>query len=76
VVIGKGRQIQLSDIPFIAPKVEPVSGLSMEEMERQHITRVLTAEGGNISRASQVLQINRTTLYHKMKKYGITPEAK
>jgi DNA-binding NtrC family response regulator len=76
VVIGKGRQIQLRDIPFINPKTEPVHGLSMEEMERQHIIRVLAAEGGNISRASQVLQINRTTLYHKMKKFGITPEVK
>jgi DNA-binding NtrC family response regulator len=72
VVIGKGRQIQLADLPFVLPVTGPVSaGLSLEEMERKHIARVLEAETGNISRTAQVLRINRTTLYHKLKKYGL-----
>ncbi|MDD3581285.1 MAG: sigma-54 dependent transcriptional regulator [Desulfobacca sp.] len=72
VVIGKGRQIQLADLPFLGPTDRSAAvGRSLEEMERQHIAQVLEAEGGNISRTAQVLKINRTTLYHKLKKYGL-----
>ncbi|OPX20998.1 MAG: Fis family transcriptional regulator [Desulfobacca sp. 4484_104] len=72
VVIGKGRQIQLADLPFFGPTDQSaIVGRSLEDMEREHIARVLEAEGGNITRTAQVLKINRTTLYHKLKKYGL-----
>jgi len=72
VVIGKGRQIQLADLPFLGPTDQSaIVGRSLEDMEREHIARVLEAEGGNITRTAQVLKINRTTLYHKLKKYGL-----
>ena len=75
VVVGKGRQIKLGDLPFVIPAggAAEVGKLSLEEMERQHIARVLAAEGGNISNVAKVLRINRTTLYHKIKKYGLAP---
>ncbi len=44
---------------------------TLEEMEKEHILRVLREADGNQSRASQVLGIDRKTLYHKIKKYGI-----
>ena len=71
--MGKGRQIKLGDLPFIIPAggAAEAGKLSLEEMERQHIGRVLAAEGGNISNVAKVLGINRTTLYHKIKKYGL-----
>lgn len=75
VVVGKGRQIRLEDLPFLSPAARPAGpALSLEEMEREHIARVLATTEGNISRAAQVLQINRTTLYHKVKKYGLKPQ--
>ncbi|OGH61018.1 MAG: hypothetical protein A3G34_17005 [Candidatus Lindowbacteria bacterium RIFCSPLOWO2_12_FULL_62_27] len=46
------------------------SSLSLDEVEKRHILSVLNAEKWNISRASGVLGINRTTLYKKMEKYG------
>ncbi len=75
VVVGKGRKIMVGDLPFVSPGgMQPEGvGASLEEMERQHIARVLAAEGGNISNAAKVLQINRTTLYHKIKKFGLSP---
>jgi len=75
VVVGKSRQIKLGDLPFIIPAggAAEAGKLSLEEMERQHIARVLAAEGGNISNVAKVLGINRTTLYHKIKKYGLAP---
>jgi two-component system response regulator AtoC len=44
---------------------------SLEEMEKTYILRVLKEAGGNQSRASQLLGIDRKTLYLKLKKYGI-----
>jgi DNA-binding NtrC family response regulator len=49
-------------------------GGSLEEIERDHILRVLRETGGNQSRASQLLGIDRKTLYLKLRKYGL-PEA-
>jgi DNA-binding NtrC family response regulator len=46
---------------------------SLEEMEKNYILRVLKEAGGNQSRASQLLGIDRKTLYLKLKKYGISP---
>jgi two-component system response regulator HydG len=74
VVIEKGRQITQEDMPFVVPQAQPPEAgkLSLEEMERQHIARILAAENGNISNTARILGINRTTLYHKIKKYGIS----
>jgi two-component system response regulator AtoC len=43
----------------------------LEELERDYIERVLSITGGNQSKASQILGINRKTLYHKIKKFGL-----
>jgi DNA-binding NtrC family response regulator len=74
VVVEKGRQIKLADLPFVSPRAEEaeIGTLSLEEIERQHIARILAAESGNISNSARVLGINRTTLYHKIKKYGLS----
>ena len=47
--------------------------MSLEEVERQHIARVLAIEDGNLSSVAKILRINRSTLYAKIKKYGLTP---
>jgi transcriptional regulator with GAF, ATPase, and Fis domain len=44
---------------------------SLEDMEREHIERVLRSQGGNIKAASEILSISRTTLYKKIRDYGI-----
>ena len=75
VVVGKSRQIQLSDLPFAIAKGDAaeMEKLSLEEMERQHIARVLAIEDGNRSNAAKILRINRSTLYDKIKKYRLAP---
>ena len=75
VVVGKSRQIQLSDLPFAIAKGDAaeMEKLSLEEMERQHIARVLAIEDGNRSNAAKILRVNRSTLYAKIKKYGMEP---
>lgn len=47
------------------------SQLTLEELERVHIERVLTSAGGNKTRAAEVLGISRLTLRNKLKQYGL-----
>ena len=46
----------------------------MQEAERQAIVRALEASRSNITMAAQVLDIDRTTLHRKLKKYNLLPE--
>ena len=73
VVVGKAREIKLGDLPPISslPGMEEDGNRSLAKMEHRHIAQVLAAERGNISNAARVLRINRTTLYNKIKKYGL-----
>lgn len=41
----------------------------LEELEKAHITRILAANKGNISRTAQVLDMHRRTLQRKLSKY-------
>jgi PAS domain S-box-containing protein len=54
---------------------QPESGLSMEEMEISLIKFALQKSKGNRAKAARELGIHKTTLYRKMKKLGIAPEA-
>jgi DNA-binding NtrC family response regulator len=58
-------------IPAAAAVSELGTNPSLEEMEKNYILRVLKEANGNQSRASQLLGIDRKTLYLKLKKYGI-----
>jgi len=45
--------------------------LTLEELEKVHIERVLREMGGRVAEASQRLGIPRSTLYQKIKKFGL-----
>lgn len=45
--------------------------LSLEEVEALHIRRVIEACDGNLTRAAKRLGISRTTLWRKIRKFGI-----
>lgn len=44
---------------------------SLEEIEKDHIMAIISETGGNQTKASELLGINRKTLYKKIKKYKI-----
>jgi transcriptional regulator with PAS, ATPase and Fis domain len=44
---------------------------SLDQMEREHIIKVLRETGGNKKRAAEILGIERRTLYNKAKRLGI-----
>ncbi len=43
--------------------------ISLEELDRRYITRVIKVLGGNKARAAQLLGVDRRTLYRKLEKY-------
>ena len=78
------RAIALSDTDVIRPEhlpadiqhfsfesVDATSLMSLEEMEKRHIARVLELTGYDRQMTSAILGLPRTTLWRKMKKYGL-----
>jgi len=49
----------------------PTELVSMEELERRYILRVLEAVGGNKTAAARVLGFERKTLYRKLEHFGV-----
>ncbi len=73
VILCDGEKIAPEDLSIPADVSSKVKSAqpSLEEWEREYILRVLNEAGGNQSKASQILGIDRKTLYLKLKKYGI-----
>lgn len=47
------------------------NNMSLEEVEKKHILHVLEFTKWNISKASKLLNVDRTTIYSKLQSYGI-----
>ena len=45
---------------------------TLEDAERQTIENALASAGGNKARAAEILGIPRTSLYHKLRRYGLS----
>jgi len=71
VVIGKNRHIQPEDLPLFRPESTALPHSSLKEVEKNHIAQVLDENSWNISRSSKILGIDRSTLYNKIKSYGL-----
>ena len=74
VILAENKIIQPSDL-FLKGKTENfidiASPKTLEEVERMTIEKVLRQCSGNFSKAAQILDISRTTLYTKMGKYNL-----
>jgi two-component system, NtrC family, response regulator HydG len=71
LVVSRGSEIKACDFAFQFQGGEPASGRTLDDIERAHIERVLRETQHNMSRAARVLDIDRTTLYNKLKRYGL-----
>jgi len=73
VVLSDGDRLERSDLAFLSPPEEPLEpvGESLEEVEREHIRKVLERVGSNKRCAADLLGIHRQTLYNKIKRYGL-----
>jgi len=65
------------DFRFLAAELDGQSSwafpgnLPLREVEQRAISATLTRAGGNIQEAARVLGIDRSTLYEKIKRYGL-----
>lgn len=72
VVVGKKNRIEPEDINLPrASRSEYQEATSLEELEKLHIQRILEQTNWNITRAAEILKIDRVTLYNKIKKYNL-----
>jgi len=68
-LLGPGhRDVRATSVAAGTPY--PFENLSLDEVDRIHIERVLEACHGNRSRAAEVLRISRSTLWLKLKEPG------
>ncbi|PYR37861.1 MAG: hypothetical protein DMF93_17155 [Acidobacteria bacterium] len=84
MIMVPGDAISASDLSFLdpgaltAPAVETTGErLTLHEardnFERDLILRTLAEQQGNMSRTAEVLGVERSNLYRKMKAFGIAP---
>ncbi|MDA1139600.1 MAG: sigma 54-interacting transcriptional regulator [Planctomycetota bacterium] len=80
VVMCNDQVFQLEDVPLEVRGVRAVKGpvdlavdplCTLAELERVHIIRILQHTGGNKKETAQMLGIDRSTLYARIKTYGI-----
>jgi len=72
VVVGRGRRILPEDLPIFRPEhVNPAQGRTLREVEMNHLNRVLNETQWNISKSAEILGIDRSTLYDKIKRYDL-----
>ena len=73
VLFTDGDTITVDKLNFEEPLLSGETSLSLKnvEMEKKQIIRALEQANGNRSLAALLLGIGRTTLYNKMKEYGI-----
>jgi two-component system nitrogen regulation response regulator NtrX len=91
VIMAPGNHIEAQHIPAPllegatapAAAAEPAAGLDFpslaearEDFEKRYIWRKYQECGGNMSRTAEVLQVERSNLYRKMKGFGLLPNRK
>jgi two-component system nitrogen regulation response regulator NtrX len=86
MIMSAGDSIGAVDVAFLdrsGPAREPVDGAepverltlyeARDHFERDLILRTLAEQAGNMSRTAEVLGVERSNLYRKMKAFGIAP---
>lgn len=72
VIMSESQVLKPSDFVFsTVTRVQAHADMTLEEMEKLHISSTLSRHAGNISVVAQKLGITRQTLYNKMQKYNL-----
>ncbi|HSG08509.1 MAG TPA: sigma-54 dependent transcriptional regulator [Longimicrobiales bacterium] len=72
MVVGRGSMIRPEDLPLQQGRLEKAADLErLSDVEKRHVASVLDRTGWNITRAAEVLGIDRVTVYNKIKRYGL-----
>ena len=71
VLHTKGDMVTADTLEFDEMPLAADASLALNDMEKKQITHALEQAKGNRTLAAALLGIGRTTLYNKMKAYGI-----
>lgn len=79
VVVTRDDLLDTDDLPdYVGGRPAPVSAappeslpMKLEDLEREHVRRVLQMVGGNREKAAQLLGIGERTLYRKIERYDL-----
>ncbi len=79
IILCEGDQIWIEHLPVLLQSKDPSALLPDEgealvplrDVERRYIERVLRHTGGNKSQAARILQIDRSTLYEKIRLFRL-----
>ncbi|WP_428564715.1 MAG: sigma-54-dependent transcriptional regulator [Solidesulfovibrio sp. DCME] len=76
VALAESETLRVKDLPadlrqLRFDSVEGEGLVSLEEMERRYIAKVLERTGYNKGLTAQILDVPRTTLWRKLKQYGL-----
>lgn len=86
VILCPDDELRLEDLPLVAERTPdaadgfadwpelPAEGLSLVDLERRVIERVLALKGGNVTQAATYLGVPRHVLAYRMVKYEIRRE--
>jgi DNA-binding NtrC family response regulator len=73
-LLAQGDALTPADLRFdgvASPAPPSASAVTLAEVERRHIERVLAEEGGHVERAAKRLGVPRSSLYERLKRHGI-----
>ncbi len=88
MIMVPGDRVSARDITFLdqaaatgsPPMPRPAATATLHEardqFEREYILRALAAQQGNMSRTAEVLGVERSNLYRKMRAFGVAPARK
>jgi DNA-binding NtrC family response regulator len=72
LVVGRAPTVRAEDLPVrVNEKSGLAAGDSLADVEQAQVRRILERTGGNVTRAAEILGIDRVTLYNKIKKYNL-----
>ncbi len=79
VALARGSELSVDDLPprvrdhkasdVLVASSDPTELVTLEEVERRYIRRVMEAVGGSKSEAARVLGLDRSTLYRKLERH-------
>ncbi len=77
LLMRREGDLKPEDFPFQLHPDGPAiaTGQRLEDIEKAHIERVLAETRWNLSKAARILDIDRTTLYNKIRKYALREPA-
>ncbi len=73
VIMSEGIKINADNVLPISKREisNTKNSVKVKDVEKEAISKAIEMCGGNLSNAAEELGIGRTTLYRKMKKYGL-----